>query len=166
MEDSVTEERAMKAESRHSSPGLNSPVARPPSAGSSTGKDSPVSVSGNSGHSPPNPAIKFSIESILSRPDRVRKTEDEMDFDQGDSSSDILVNVHDCSSADELKDDPIEETSNLAKDTEENCYNSERYSWLQCTRYKPPKLPRKFTHYYSTSFVRLYQKLVINAGRM
>ena len=92
---------------------------------------------------PPNSAIKFSIESILSRPDRVRKVEEEVDIDQADSSSDILDNVHDCSSGD-LKEDPREETSNSTKDCDENCHSSELYSWLQCTRYKPPKLPSKF----------------------
>ena len=113
-------------------------------------RDTAVSCGSNSSssgrqssHSPPNPAIKFSIESILSRPDRVRKVEEEVDIDQGDSSSDILVNVHDCSS-DDLKEDPRGETTNSTKDCDENCHSSERYSWLQCTRYKPPKLPSKF----------------------
>ena len=136
----------MGVSSRQSGDRSTSPLGR-----SSTAQNRADSPDSRSSQSPPSSAIKFSIESILSRPDRVRKVEEEVDIDQGDSSSDILVNVNDCSS-DDLKEEPREETSNSTKDCDENCHSSERYSWLQCTRYKPPKLPSKFIFMFMLMF--------------
>ena len=74
-----------------------------------------------------NRPFKFSIEDILSRKDPERKDPERRDV--GEVPQDLSV---DRSSDPRGEEDASEDGAGA------------RFSWLQCTRYKPPKLPRKY----------------------
>ena len=91
--------------------------------------------------------LKFSIASILSGPKHKPKhTTKKLNINGGDASNQcVTVSVN---HANDVMTDP--EESCLEKDSSSDdkgldglLADSDRFSWLQCTRYKPPKLPRK-----------------------
>ena len=78
--------------------------------------------------------IKFSIDDILGLKDNA----DDKDVDTADQRTDGAE-----SDMSDLADvDPDKVCHKDTKGTADEEENSQ-YSWLQCTRYKPPKLPRK-----------------------
>ena len=86
------------------------------------------------------PPIKFSIDDILGLND----SSDDKDVDTVDPRTDEA----DSDMSDLADTDPDKMCQNDTKESADDA-DSYHYSWLQCTRYKPPKLPRKlfFTKY-------------------
>ena len=95
---------------------------------------------------------RFTIDEILGKNEETRIKEDPSD----DELSCDEIEVVRCNSPDsesgkatqggEDGDGLVFGSANVIRDAAAGEDPSARFSWLQCTRYKPPKLPRKF-HY-------------------
>ena len=99
--------------------------------------------SSTSNRSDTSPKLSFSIEGILGRPDprcpRLSLSS------PGRTLDSHLVGVVDTQNP---YLGPVGDPDSPRSDTYEDADGSGRFSWLQCTRYKPPKLPRKFTNFF------------------
>ena len=95
---------------------------------------------------------RFTIDEILGKNEETRIKEDPSD----DELSSDEIEVVRCNSPDsesgkttqggEDGESLVFGSANIIRDAAAGEDPSARFSWLQCTRYKPPKLPRKF-HY-------------------
>lgn len=93
-----------------------------------------------------SPLIKFSIDDILKRRDPQRQT-----------AYVSLATSYPLSKM--VKSELDEDMEGGVYKGNSHCdfIDNARYSWLQCTRYRPPKLPRKYTSIYSYSFIAIVQ---------
>ena len=90
---------------------------------------------------------RFTIDEILGKNEETRIKEDPSD----DELSCDEIEVVRCNSPDSESDKAIQGgedlvfgSANIIGEATTGEDPSARFSWLQCTRYKPPKLPRKF----------------------
>ena len=98
----------------------------------------------------PSNGIKFSIDNILSR----SKCETETKPIYETSRAHQIPTTTVCSDEELCDDIDVNDDDDISVDVQhvhsqamamsENGKDGERFSWLHCTRYKPPKLPSKY----------------------
>ena len=108
-------------------------------------KVQPVQVLNQQERGPGAEFTKFTIDEILGKGDDLKVKQDISDDEvSGDEIEVVRCNSHSSDGEQERAQDGLEFPSNNTDAGDPGVDDpSTRFSWLQCTRYKPPKLPRK-----------------------
>ncbi len=105
----------------------------------------PVQVLNQQERGPGAEFTKFTIDEILGKGEDLKLKQDVSDEDvSGDEIEVVRCNSHSSDGEAERSKDALEFPTNNIDGSDLGVDDpSTRFSWLQCTRYKPPKLPRK-----------------------